>query len=115
MNSINVTITTKSCDQKGAVIGAFKNGRLDISFSSVPEFIYILTSKPFSANEGELCLGVLREKLCTCEELLVNGYVMKYHNHSPSDYFIGGLIKETLDECFKAIHYHITYSLHKLN
>lgn len=34
MTSINVTITSKSCDKKGAVIGAFKNGRLDISFSS---------------------------------------------------------------------------------
>ncbi|NVM64088.1 hypothetical protein FHW88_002377 [Mucilaginibacter sp. SG538B] len=114
-NQINVVMTTSGCDKCNATKGNYQNDELYIDITCIPNSCCISTDEPFSANKGERCLNLLSEKLRTCKELLVNGYVMKYHNHSPTDYFIGGLEKETFDECFIAIHYCITYSLHKLD
>jgi hypothetical protein len=112
---INVIITTKACDINDALRGYFREGRLEINFSKLPKIIYILIDEPFNSNYCERCLGILREKLIDCEELMIKGYVMRYHNHAHSDCVLGGLSFDTSNKCFIEIDYQITYSLHDLN
>lgn len=120
MKSIKVIYTTSGCVDNDVIKGNYRKGKLYINISYLPEKICILIDGHISASDAEKCMQQLREKLCACEELIINQEVMRYHNHSPSCLIFGGLKNDLLDEgteekCFKKIHFYITYSLHDLN
>lgn len=107
---------TKEGSRNDAIIGHFRNGRLHISFSRLPELIYILTDKPFSANEGERCIEQLREKLNNCEDVTGYGSAIIYHGTSSHEYVFGVAQNEydELQETFVKRDYFIEYSLYDL-
>jgi hypothetical protein len=110
---IKIVITTKGCDNEDALIGFFGNGRLHISFSSIPELIYIITDEAFSASEGELCLEQLREKLNNCNGVTMYASAIIYHGTSSHKYLFG-VAQNKYDELkvtFVERDYFIEYSL----
>ena len=115
-DSIKITITTKGSNKKDVVIGSFTNGRLHISFDSLPKLICILIDEPFCANEGEECLRLIREKLDNCEFVTRSGSAIRYHATSSHEYVYGAAKNESeyFQEAFVERDYFIEYSLYDL-
>ena len=112
--NIKIIITTKGCDRKDAVIGNFRNGRLQISFYSLPELIYVIVDEQFTANEGELCLGQLREKLNNCEGVTVSTSEILCHEIYSHNCLFGAtqIRHNELTAVFIERDYFIVYSLY---
>ncbi|MFC5285146.1 hypothetical protein [Pedobacter alpinus] len=116
-NQINVIITNDNYSNNHELLGHYRNGILVIHITTtIPEVICISVDH-HSVNIVDIakCLNLLRKKLCNCEMLINNATVMRYYSNAQSFCLFGKSEGDLANECIKEIHFHITYSLHKLN